>query len=97
VIPRQHSQKAQQYRAFCEPLSGYSNLAVESVIREIMPQRRVKPYFEQQAEQEARDEQTRLTRRNEALGLVLIAAAILVWWLFHTNPKWIFPPNWWRP
>jgi hypothetical protein len=29
--------------------------------------------------------------------LLIIAAAILVWWLFHTNPRWIFPPGWWRP
>jgi hypothetical protein len=29
--------------------------------------------------------------------LRIIAAAILVWWLFHTNPKWIFPTGWWRP
>jgi len=62
-----------------------------------MVERRIKPYLEQQAEQEARDEQRRLARRNQVLGLVLIAAAILVWRLLHTNPKWIFPPGWWRP
>jgi hypothetical protein len=28
---------------------------------------------------------------------LLVAAAILAWWLFHTNPAWIFPPGWWRP
>jgi hypothetical protein len=39
----------------------------------------------------------RVYRRNQALGLVLVAAAILLWWLFRTNPKWIFPPGWWRP
>ncbi|MGB6686349.1 MAG: hypothetical protein WBE76_00740 [Terracidiphilus sp.] len=57
---------------------------------------RIKPYYQQVAEQEARAEQRRLYRRNQALGLVIVAAAILVWWLFHTNPKWIFPPGWWR-
>jgi hypothetical protein len=57
---------------------------------------RIKPYLEQKAEQDAREEQRRLTRRNQALGLVLIAAAILVWRLFHTNPTWIFPSGWWR-
>jgi hypothetical protein len=62
-----------------------------------MVETRIKPYLEQEAEQEARDEQRRLARRNQMLGLVLIAAAILVWWLFHTNPKWIFPTGWWRP
>ena len=58
---------------------------------------RIKPHLEQVAEQQARDEQRRLYRRNQALGLVLIAASILAWWLFHTHPGWIFPPGWWRP
>ena len=62
-----------------------------------MVETRIKPYFEQKAEQEARDEHRRLARRNQMLGLVLIATAILVWWLFHTNPRWIFPTGWWRP
>jgi hypothetical protein len=43
----------------------------------------IKPHREQVAEQERRLAQRR-------------AAAILAWWLFHTNPKWIFPPGWWR-
>jgi hypothetical protein len=58
---------------------------------------RIKPYHQQVAEKERRLEQLRLFRRNQALGLVMLAAAILVWWLFHTNPKWIFPLGWWRP
>jgi hypothetical protein len=62
-----------------------------------MVETRIKPHLEQVAEREAREEQRRLYRRNQALGLVLIAALILAWWLFHTNPKWIFPPGWWRP
>jgi hypothetical protein len=62
-----------------------------------MVQTRIKPHYRQVAEQEARAEQRRLYRRNQALGLVIIAAAILIWWLFHTNPRWIFPPGWWRP
>jgi hypothetical protein len=62
-----------------------------------MVQTRIKPYHQQVAEQARRAEQTRLYRRNQGLGLVLVAAAILLWWLFHTNPKWIFPPGWWRP
>ena len=57
---------------------------------------RIKPYQEQVAEQERRAAQRRTFVRNQTLGLVLFAAAILVWWLFHTNPKWIFPPGWWR-
>jgi hypothetical protein len=62
-----------------------------------MVQTRIKPYRQQVAEQAHRAEQTRIYKRNQALGLVLVAAAICLWWLFHTNPKWIFPPGWWRP
>ena len=62
-----------------------------------MVQTRIKPYLQQVAEKVRRAEQTRVYRRNQTLGLVMVAAAILVWWLFHTNPNWIFPPGWWRP
>jgi hypothetical protein len=62
-----------------------------------MVETRIKPHLQQVAEREQREELRRLTRRNQALGLILIAGIILVWWLFHTNPKWIFPPGWWRP
>jgi len=58
---------------------------------------RIKPYHQQVAEKERRKELLRLFRRNQALGLVMLAAAICLWWLFHTNSKWIFPPGWWRP
>jgi hypothetical protein len=58
--------------------------------------RRIKPYFEQKAEEERRAEQTRAYRRNQAVGLVLVAMAILTFWLFRTNPGWIFPAGWWR-
>ena len=58
---------------------------------------RIKPYDEQQAEKAARAEQQRASfRRNQVLGLLILAAAICLWWLLHTNPKWIFPPGWWR-
>jgi hypothetical protein len=57
---------------------------------------RIKPYDEQQAEKAARAEQSRLFRRNQVFGLLILAAAICLWWLLHTNPKWIFPPGWWR-
>jgi hypothetical protein len=61
-----------------------------------MVERRIKPYFEDVAELERRAAQTRVYRRNQALGLLLIAAAIVGWWLWHTNPAWIFPAGWWR-
>jgi hypothetical protein len=62
-----------------------------------MVETRIKPHYEQVAEEERRAEQARVYRRNEAFGVLLVAAAIVIWWLFHTNPKWIFPPGWWRP
>jgi uncharacterized ion transporter superfamily protein YfcC len=63
----------------------------------VMVETRIKPYREQVAEEIRRAEQKRLYRRNQVFGLMLVVAAILVWGLFHTNPKWIFPPGWWRP
>jgi len=58
---------------------------------------RIKPHL-QQAEQAARRaEQRRVYRRNQVFGLVILAAAICIWWLFRTNPAWIFPTGWWRP
>ncbi len=62
-----------------------------------MVESRIKPYFEEQAEMARRAKQTRVYKRNQAIGLVLVALAILVFRLFRTNPKWIFPPGWWRP
>ena len=62
-----------------------------------MVERRIKPYSEEKAAEERRAEQTRAFRRNQAIGLVLVAAAILIFWLFRTNPAWILPVGWWRP
>lgn len=62
-----------------------------------MVERRIKPYAQQIAEEERREEQRRAFRRNQIFGLLIVAAVILAWWLFHTNPKWIFPAGWWRP
>ncbi len=61
-----------------------------------MVETRIKPHREQVAEQARRAVQRRETLRNQVLGMLLLAAAILAWWLVHTNPKWIFPPGWWR-
>ena len=62
-----------------------------------MVETRIKPYREQVAEETRRAEQLRVYRRNQVFGVLLVATAICAWWLFHTNPKWIFPPGWWRP
>lgn len=62
-----------------------------------MVETRIKPHLEQIDEDARREEQRQLYRRNQTLGLLIVAAAICLWWLFHTNPRWIFPPGWWRP
>jgi hypothetical protein len=58
---------------------------------------RIKPHYEQVAEQQRRMAQIRAYRRNQVFGLLIVVAAIVAWWLFQTNPAWIFPPGWWRP
>lgn len=62
-----------------------------------MTAKRIKPYDEQQAEQARRAQQRFAYLRNQSFGLLIVAAVILAWWLLHTDPKWIFPPGWWRP
>jgi hypothetical protein len=62
-----------------------------------MTENRIKPHLERATEQERRIHQKRLYRRNQVFGLLIIAAVIVAWWLFHTKPEWIFPPGWWRP
>jgi hypothetical protein len=61
-----------------------------------MVETRIKPHREQLAERERRLTQRRAFVRNQTIGLLLFAALIVAWWLFHTNPTWIFPPGWWR-
>lgn len=61
-----------------------------------MVESRIKPYAQQSAEAERRAAQLRLYRRNQALGVLIVAATVLVWWLLHTNRAWIFPAGWWR-
>jgi len=62
-----------------------------------MTEIRIKPYDQQVADDARRAEQRRLYRRNQVFGLLIVAAVIVTWWLFHTNPAWIFPHGWWRP
>ena len=56
-----------------------------------MVERRIKPYFEEQAEKEQRVAQTRVFRRNQVDWTGDGGCGILVLWLLRTNPKWIFP------
>jgi len=60
-------------------------------------QPRIKPHSQQVAEKARREKQRQVYRRHQVFGLLMVAAAIFLWWLCHTNPKWIFPPGWWRP
>ena len=43
-----------------------------------MVQTRIKPHYQQVAEKARRREQTRVYRRNQVFGLLLVAAAILL-------------------
>lgn len=62
-----------------------------------MVETRIKPYQQQIEEEQRRDVLRRQFRRNQTFGMLIIAAAILIFWLFHTNPIWLFPPGWWHP
>ncbi len=62
-----------------------------------MTETRIKPYQQQLAENERRARQRQIYRRNQVIGIIMLAAGILIWALFHTNPRWIFPTGWWRP
>lgn len=62
-----------------------------------MVETRIKPHSQQAAEFDRRRRQRYAFRRNQAFGLVLLAAIIIAWWLFHTDSAWIFPSGWWRP
>ncbi|MGA2650642.1 MAG: hypothetical protein ABSF28_08970 [Terracidiphilus sp.] len=62
-----------------------------------MVQTRIKPFSQRAAEEAKRADQRRIFRRNQVIGLLILAAAIVLWRLFHTNPAWIFPSGWWRP
>jgi len=61
-----------------------------------MIDREIKPYLEEVAEAQRRMELRRAFRRNQALGLLLVGAAILIWRLLHTPGGWLFPVGWWR-
>ena len=53
-------------------------------------------YDSQQQRQTRRETQRRLFHRNQAIGLLLAAAAVLAWRLLHTPAGWLFPPGWWK-
>jgi hypothetical protein len=57
---------------------------------------RIKPYYQQVAEREARERQRVEFRRRQAFGLLLVAGAILVFWILRGHRDWFFTPGWWR-
>jgi hypothetical protein len=57
---------------------------------------RFENYAVEQQRQARRDAQQRVFRRNQAIGVLLVALAILVFRLLHTPSGWIFPAGWWR-
>ncbi len=50
----------------------------------------------QQQRQASRNNQRAQFHRNQAIGLLLAAAAVLAWRLLHTPSGWLFPQGWWR-
>lgn len=57
---------------------------------------KLKSYGVQQDRAARRDAQRRLFHRNQAIGLLLAAAAVLAYRLLHSPSGWLFPPGWWR-
>ena len=53
-------------------------------------------YSVQQERTARRDAQRKAFHRNQAIGLLLAAAAVLTWRLLHTPSGCLFPPGWWR-
>lgn len=55
-----------------------------------------RPHLEGQDGFDLRNASRARFRRNQALGVLLVLLAALIWRLLHTNPAWLFPPGWWR-
>ena len=77
-------------------LMGYGASRFFALEDRFVAERRIKPHKQQVEEDARRAAQRYAFRRNQVIGVLMIAAVVLAWWLFHTNPKWIFPPGWWR-
>lgn len=61
-----------------------------------MVEHRIQSHRQKSTEREVREQQTYAFQRNQVIGLVIVAGVVCLWWLLHTNPKWIFPAGWWR-
>lgn len=56
----------------------------------------LKSYAVQQERKARREAQRAQFTRNQAIGLLLAAAAVLAYRLSHTPSGWLFPAGWWR-
>jgi len=57
------------------------------------------PLKSHQAQREADERRTQrrqLFRRNQMLGLLLLAGAILAFGMLRAPKGWLFPPGWWK-
>jgi hypothetical protein len=57
---------------------------------------RLKSYDVQQQRQARRAVQRRSFFRRQAVGLLIAAAVVLAYRIFHTPSGWLFPQGWWR-
>ena len=58
--------------------------------------RALKNHQEEREAADRRAEQRQLFRRNQMLGLLLVAAAVLAWGMLRAPKGWLFPPGWWK-
>ena len=61
-----------------------------------MVDQRIKPHAQQQVGVARRDQQARVFRRNQVFGLLILAAAIILFWLLRAPRGWAFPVGWWH-
>lgn len=61
-----------------------------------MVEQRIKPHGEEAAGAAGREAQARAFRRNQVVGLLIVAGAIVVIWLLRAPRGWAFPAGWWR-
>jgi hypothetical protein len=57
---------------------------------------RIEDHAEEQQRKARREAQRRAFQRNQSIGLLLLAAAVLAYRILHTPSGWLFPPGWWR-
>lgn len=61
-----------------------------------MVDQRIKPHMQQEVAEARRAEQRRVYVRNQVFGLLMLAAAIVIFWLVRAPRGWAFPAGWWH-